>query len=102
MRLPRLLRMADAMTVFNTMAQELERAIVPPVTGTATLANGTTSTVVTNGNVRPLSSVLVVAADAAAAADQDWYVDAADVATGQFTIRHSSAAGPRLVRYLVS
>ena len=102
MRLPRLLRTEEIKPVFNTLAQELELAIRPVVSGTATLAAGTTSTVVTDRGVGPLSAVLVVPADAAAAAEQDWYVEAEDVVRGQFTIRHGSAAGPRLVRYLLA
>lgn len=100
MRLPRLLRDTEIMPVFNTLARELERAIRPIGTGTATLANGTTETVVVDRAVGPLSSILVVAADANAAAAQDWYVD--DVIVGQFTVRHGNAASPRLVRYLVA
>ena len=84
------------------MAQELERAIRPIVSGTATLEDGETETVVTDRGIGPLSAVFIFPADAAAAAEQDWYVAAADVTQGQFTIRHGSAASPRLVRYLLA
>jgi hypothetical protein len=99
LRLPRLLREGDLLSVFNRLVDELERTIRQTATGTVTLAAGTTSTVVPLRVVTASSVVILTPANAAAAADQDWHVTATP---GAFTVTHGNAASPRSLFYQVA
>jgi len=69
-------------------------------TGDVTLTTSSATTTVSDPRVSQDSTILMMAMDSIAAAE-DWYIRQADLTNGQFVINHANAVTTRAFRYVV-